>query len=372
MNRFLKLVIMVVVGITTAFLLFPKIVKDYRKMPFMVEEPLKYYQESITINGNPQFINCLEIKLKDKRVDILPVLSQNSIFGFEKTSTMSKRMQAKAAINGGFFHIYGQPSGITIIKGELLCTPWQTSPRALLLIDDEGIAHMIDTTIKVWVESGHVLLPIDGVNRKPQDNEIIIYSPKYGLTTRTNGIETLSTTVRNNIISEYLTSDMQVSIPQEGTVIIATGEKKELLKTYTEQNKGNSMTIEYKLSSMHNKIIHAVEGGFWIVKDGLEVIKEKEGWVGLTTNREPRTIVGLKDDGTVIFLTIDGRQPGYSLGVTGDELAQFLIKQGINNALMLDGGASTTMVVDGKVVNKPSYRGRERMVGGAICIIYEE
>ena len=71
----------------------------------------------------------------------------------------------------------------------------------------------------------------------------------------------------------------------------------------------------------------------------------------------------------VILMTIDGRQPGYSIGMTGKELGNFILSYGINNAAMLDGGASTEMIVKGKIVNKPSGEGRERPVGGGIVLL---
>jgi exopolysaccharide biosynthesis protein len=86
------------------------------------------------------------------------------------------------------------------------------------------------------------------------------------------------------------------------------------------------------------------------------------------TNHDPRTIVGIKNDGNVVFITIDGRQPGFSIGMTGKELGAFILSYGINNAAMLDGGASTEMIVQGKIVNRLSAGGQERPVGGGIVV----
>ena len=109
------------------------------------------------------------------------------------------------------------------------------------------------------------------------------------------------------------------------------------------------------------------------MRDGQKSIKQREEWVGLTTNREPRTIVGIHDERkTVVFMVVDGRQPGYSMGLSGDELAEYLLSQHITNAIMLDGGASSTMVLDGKLVNRPSYKREERMIGGCITIKFDK
>lgn len=75
--------------------------------------------------------------------------------------------------------------------------------------------------------------------------------------------------------------------------------------------------------------------------------------------RHPRTAAGVSADGrTLIILTVDGRQPGYSVGVTLPEMADLMIELGAHDAVALDGGGSTSYYLrraDGVVVtNKPS------------------
>jgi len=90
------------------------------------------------------------------------------------------------------------------------------------------------------------------------------------------------------------------------------------------------------------------------------------------TNWDPRTAIGLKDEDTVVLFTVDGRQPGYSAGLTGAELADVLLKYGVKDAAMLDGGASTEMIIEGKIANRPSFKGQERPLGGAIAVRLKE
>lgn len=343
--------------------------------PYIVRDPVRYQQKIEVIHGNRQVINILEVNLKAEDVKIRPVLSHDSIFGFETTSSMAKRVKAKAAVNGGFFHAYGQPSGITVVNGQLLCTSDKPGKRTVFLIDGQGKAQMIDLGIEVFIEIGEQMLKVNGINREPASNEIIIYTPVYGLTTRTNGRNTFNIVGENKILQRTLSTGQEVRIPEKGLVVTATGDKIKELKMFLDASHyhiGVNMEMHYRTTPPIEYIEQAFEGGFWVIKDGNPVIRKKEGWVGLTTNREPRTVVGMKDEHTVIFMTIDGRQPGYSIGLTGQELARYLLECGIDNALMLDGGASTTMVVDGRTVNKPSYRGRERMVGGAIVILVDK
>ena len=68
------------------------------------------------------------------------------------------------------------------------------------------------------------------------------------------------------------------------------------------------------------------------------------------------------------MVTVDGRQPAHSVGMNLPELAQFLLEMGALEAMNLDGGGSTTMFLDGKLVNKPSDKEGERSVGDAILV----
>ena len=84
--------------------------------------------------------------------------------------------------------------------------------------------------------------------------------------------------------------------------------------------------------------------------------------------RQPRTAVGVTADGTLLMVVVDGRQPGYSAGMTLRELSTFLRSLGAVNAMNLDGGGSSAMWVNGLVVNRPSD-GSERSVANAIVVL---
>lgn len=73
--------------------------------------------------------------------------------------------------------------------------------------------------------------------------------------------------------------------------------------------------------------------------------------------RQPRTAVGVTASGDLLFVVVDGRDPGHSVGMTMTELADFMVEQGAVTAYNLDGGGSSTMYFDGAVVNQPSNGG---------------
>ncbi|MFF7681794.1 phosphodiester glycosidase family protein [Microbacterium sp. NPDC007973] len=72
---------------------------------------------------------------------------------------------------------------------------------------------------------------------------------------------------------------------------------------------------------------------------------------------QPRTAVGVIDDNHLVFVVVDGRQEGYSEGVTLPELADIMLSLGATTAYNLDGGGSSTMYFNGRVVNSPSNGG---------------
>lgn len=76
----------------------------------------------------------------------------------------------------------------------------------------------------------------------------------------------------------------------------------------------------------------------------------------------PMTLVGQRKEGTVIFVVIDGRQPGHSIGISAKQAQEIMVDYGCFNAARLDGGSSSILVENGIVLNKPSSSGGERWI----------
>lgn len=112
-------------------------------------------------------------------------------------------------------------------------------------------------------------------------------------------------------------------------------------------------------------------GGFPVLLRGGEVPPElaTEPRESFGRARHPRTAVGWRRGGPLLLVTVDGRQAPYSDGMTLAELAELMGRLGATEALNLDGGGSTTMVLDGRVVNRPSDESGERPVGNALVVV---
>jgi hypothetical protein len=103
---------------------------------------------------------------------------------------------------------------------------------------------------------------------------------------------------------------------------------------------------------------------------GFPMLLENGQFVACTTScgSQPRTGVGVRADGKILLVVVDGRQPRWSVGPTAAEFARIMQDLGAVTALNLDGGGSSTMVVEGELVNRPSD-GRERSISSAILIL---
>lgn len=87
-----------------------------------------------------------------------------------------------------------------------------------------------------------------------------------------------------------------------------------------------------------------------IIVNGKGLIKNaKDGW-GIA----PRTAMGQREDGAILFVVIDGRQPGHSIGANLYDVQQIMLENGAVIAANLDGGSSSVLVKDGEILNKPS------------------
>ena len=106
----------------------------------------------------------------------------------------------------------------------------------------------------------------------------------------------------------------------------------------------------------------AISFGPALIINGQPRIYGAYGW-----GVQPRTCIAQRQDGAVLFLVIDGRQAD-SYGATLKQAQDILLNYGAYNAFNLDGGASSTMVFDGNVVNKPSDIAGERYVPTAFIV----
>lgn len=117
------------------------------------------------------------------------------------------------------------------------------------------------------------------------------------------------------------------------------------------------------------EMVDALGAGPMILQDGeVRVTSDAEVFFGTSIPEvHPRTAAGVTEDGALILMVVDGRQPE-SRGVSLDELARLMREVGAVDALNLDGGGSSTLVVGGTLVNRPAGDTFQREVMSAIVL----
>ncbi len=323
--------------------------------------PIEFRHSSENINGYKQEIFTIEFDPSDERIEFKPVLSYDNVFGFEKISEISERTGAYAAINGGFFYEYGDPVGMTAIDGKLYMAATGYDP--VLIVDDKG-PRFEKIISNIYFSYNNKKININKLNRTGKDGNIVLYTSEYGSSNRAE-IKNTSLRIENNVVTDIYENQTEVAL-KEGSQLISFYGKRASLPKEIGIKKGDFLVIEMKPDFSEG--YQAYSCGSMLVSGGKVVVPDKDRWAGTLLNRDPRTAIGIKADGRLVFMVVDGRQPGYSAGLTGKEMAEYLIQLGVSEAAMLDGGATSQIFVEGRLRNRPSDRGMERPVAGAFIV----
>lgn len=316
-------------------------------------------------DGNLQ-IYTLELDLKRQDILVKPVLSHRTLFGYATLSSMAEAYGAVAAINGGFSHTNGLPIGMFYTNKALATMATGLYPVLFLT---EHSASLQDVQPKVRLESNGKKLDSVLYNLYPDKDGLYIFTPLYGTLDRVNKPHTCAV-VSNGSVVKLEETNQAYPIPQDGFLVSAVGKYAEnRLNAF--MSVGTPLEIKWEIESeqaLPEDYVSAYECGNWLIKDGKIVVPDYDPWAGGLDARAPRTAVGIIGNDRLVFMVVDGRQKAVSRGVTGKELGEFMIEKGVTQAALLDGGASSEMIVDGEIVNNPSS-GRERMLPTCFIVL---
>ncbi|KUK13504.1 MAG: Putative periplasmic protein (DUF2233), partial [bacterium 42_11] len=330
-----------------------------------INEDLELYWER---NLNPNFYMAyLKFNPKSNKLTLRVGLAGNQVQNRERLSDICARLNAIGGINGGFFKADGDPVGALMIDGFLISEPFQN--RGCFGWNEKGdfIFGRVSWEGMLETQSG-IVLSIDGLNRKPSGEEIIIYTPFYGEYLKLE-TETKIAIIRNWKVTE-IKNGHQEFIPQDGFIVVGYGEKEREIESLRigEQVSLKAYLIPEKKDTKWRKITFLIQGGPMLIENG-EIVNQDEGFSEeLLNKKHPRTIIGETQDGKLLLMVVDGRNPIRGEGLTIEELKTILKKLKLKNALNLDGGGSTTLYLKGKLYNMPSD-GKEREISYALVIL---
>lgn len=324
--------------------------------------------------------------------DVTPIITYGEVLTDRSTvSDMAKQLEAQgyrvvAGINGDFYNVgNGLPIGIVVTEGQL-----RSSDAGYYAIGfrADGAAVVGKPGVKVSADLGYtssgteIIRSVTAVNKaRVATGGIYLYTYDFNAKHTTGNTEAgvdVICTIENGGLAIGGTLTARVERVAEGSAATSIGENEIVLSA-------NLQSDSYYLDALRNipvdsEIVLTLTGN-----DGWEDVEYAVGALyslvengsvvsGLPSGSNPRTAVGQKADGTLVFYTIDGRKSGYSIGATMTQVAQRLIELGCETALCLDGGGSTTLSLtapdelEAKTFNTPSDGG-ERAVSNQIFLV---
>lgn len=298
-------------------------------------------------------------------VDIRPYRALNAGIGTEYLRSIAARYRAPIAINGSFFEMSGKFRGESVgalkIEGVWLSEPEQGRAVIGFRTVDGKIESYVDRIVLRYdlVLQDKSTVKIDGINRGRLRNELILYQPNFHLVTLTmpDGVEVV---VRNNQVVDIRDGQGSSPIPADGYILSAHGNKREMLLSQIANGdfvELRDMVIPERVgeSNLWGSFPHIIGGGPLLLRHDVLSTKEsykREGFDGsFHSFPHPRTAVGRKADGTLLFVTITAAAPGVRRGVTLQQLAKLFKEWGATDAINLDGGSSSMMVIRNQVVS---------------------
>ena len=283
----------------------------------------------------------------------------------ETTSEICKRTKCLVGVNGDFWKGSEGLLGALVHKGELLRSP--SAPHYQFVIGPDGRATAGPIT---WhgrfITSDAKSVSFDGVNvKRTKKDGIVLYSRAFARSTKTDhsGMELVVSVVDGpmklgrptKVRIEKLFLGGNTKINDGRLVLSGTGKGAEALRTlwHRSKNGGIDRTFEIRLRTTPDAL-ESIGGTPILVRNGKPAYDNAS--TAFVQAQHPRTIVGWTKKGDTLLVTVDGRQHGHSAGMTIPEAARMMLKLGAVDAINLDGGGSTTFVVRGNVLNKPSDR----------------
>jgi exopolysaccharide biosynthesis protein len=338
-------------------------------------------------------IDILKIDLTTKEYELRSVKANNLLNAKETTSEMVNAItdsgyNVLAAINADFFEADGEIINNMISEGNFVkAVKFTDSPFNPFVNTQFALTGDGKLLMDQFVFNGQLILPdgiseiINRINSKADSNSVTLYNSfqgKYSPTAPGNWL--VSEINLESISKNYDTLFCIVSDSfQHGgnkrinsDFVLSTNNK---FARYLEREikTGDTLKIILRVNPNYSNIKQLVGGWPRLVKDGKNLMSINDSFEGnlprFSNDRHPRTGIGFsKDSSTVYFITVDGRQQT-SRGMTLLEFADLMINEGTYQGLNLDGGGSTTMVINNKVVNNPSDKTGERKVGNCIMVI---
>ena len=359
----------------------------------------------------PWVVNVLSVDPTQLKGKIATELATEIVPGNEPLTSIAARRNALAAMNGGYFVIGptdgtpGDLAGISMIGGVLVSEAVNGRTSLILPSSDGSDARVaaIASHVTATTDDG-ATREVDGHNRKPglirgcggvggdtpttspkhdftctDSSELIQFTPAFGQTSEPSEGASVVLDTSGQVIE--LQNQCGGQIPSNGSVLCGTGDAADWLLAHAQPGakidintrvlaNGEALPIVEALGVLNGgpRLLRNSAADITATAEGFHWPENPEFYYRFGVRRNPRTLAGVTDQGKLLLVTVDGRQPGWSVGASFVESARIMRSLGAVDAVNLDGGGSTTMTVGKQLVTRPSDTTGERPIADAIII----
>ncbi len=339
------------------------------------------YVSGVYKDGNPwNGIMANTNKLSGKKWEFEIVSSPNNtkrVTAFIKEFEKQTNCISKIAWNGGYIlnpelvgklglpeSYIGSPLGLLISKGKTISAPLFNKPALIFYNNNKIDIKLVSASKGMEISDNTASIKFTAVNYnavKPKNNSVCYYDLMHNAED-IFGDGRIIVRLAGNVIKEIIKTKKGENIKIIPVGMILSFPANMFPKTWNEIDK----ELEIKITGLEN-IKHAVEAGPMLVDNNKNCINmKKEGWktafsistqaarLDFVDMRGPKIAVGIDKKGNLSVLTINGRIRE-SVGATHIDMADIMLKFGMQKAMGFDPGGSSTLVVEGKTLNISPY-----------------
>jgi len=308
----------------------------------------------------PLSINIIDVDLKNPNIEVKPILAGDAFNRLDEVRDQAQKVNAIAAVNANYFKKDGTPLGTLVMDGEWVAGPLYD--RISFGLTESGQVHVDRANLHGTIETSNTSvgkLWVNNINQPRRSGcKIVAYTRRWGNEVKMPYAGTVVAIDANGHVVDKATQN--IAIPYNGFVLTDTK-----YSVISKLNKGDSVFLEW-----HHKpeawsdVVQAVSGGPYLIKNGnlfLDLKDENFRKTWSSNSIHARTALGVTADHHLILATVEGPHTLW-------DLAKMLHKLGCVEAMNLDGGGSTTMVVHGNIVtrNKNTF---QRRVAASLAVL---